>query len=360
MIENLTIKSFRGIEALEVPRCGRINVVVGRNGSGKTRLLEAVYAFMLRANAHVFPRLATLRGVPTELPAGLVADYYADSFATRGRDQAEVSGRVDGSERHTVLRRLPGESAELVPPSPGAGVAAPTTMAVFEAETTERKSRGGQHQTHAHSGHLLSDGRWWVPKARPINEPDRVLLRTPKRLNGISRLAQHWSAIEQLGADVRGMLLRTLQSIDPAIHDLRVVALENSLAQLRIDYGDLGLCPVELLGDGIAETIHYLTMLGAVSHGVALVDEFGAALDARNQGLVVRAVIETAAALGVQLFLSTHSLEVVDALLADAPADSLLLMQMKSEGGSVSLEILEHDDAKALRNDLGFDLRRVA
>jgi energy-coupling factor transporter ATP-binding protein EcfA2 len=359
VIENLTIKGFRGIEALEVPRCGRINVVVGRNGSGKTRLLEAAYALMLRANSNVFPRLATLRGVPSELPAGLVADYYADSFATRGHQRAEVSGRVEAIERHTVLRRLPGETAEFAPLSPSGGTAAVTTIAVFESETSEHETPG-LRQTHAHSGHLLSDGRWWVPKSRPINEPDRVLLRTPKRLNGISRLAQHWSAIEQLGSGTRGRLLRTIQSIDPAIHDLRVVALENSVAQLRVDYGALGLCPVELLGDGIVETIHYLTMLGAVSNGVALVDEFGAALDARNQALVVRAVIDTAAALDVQLFLSTHSLEVVDAFLADAPADSLLVMQMRSEGGSVTVETLAHDEAKALRDDLGFDLRRVA
>lgn len=359
VIENLTLKGFRGVEALEVPRCGRVNVVVGRNGSGKTRLLEAAYALMLRANANVVPRLATLRGVPPELPTGLVADYYADSFATRGHLQAEVSGRVEGIDRHTVLRRLPGETAEIVPPSQSMGQAAPTTVAVFEVETREA-SEEGQRQVHVHSGHLLSDGRWWVPRARPINEPDRVLLRTPKRLNGISRLAQHWSAIEQQGAGARSMLLHTLWSIDPAIHDLRVVALENSVAQLRVDYGDLGLCPVELLGDGIVETIHYLTMLGAVTNGVALIDEFGAALDAKNQVLVVGAVIATAAALGVQLFLSTHSLEVVDVLLTDAPEGSLLLMQMKSAGGTVSLETLEHDEARALRDDLGFDLRRVA
>lgn len=359
MIENLTIQGFRGIEALEVPRCGRINVVVGRNGSGKTRLLEAAFALMLRANANVFPRLATLRGVPPELPAGLVADCYADSFATRGHQQAQITGRVQGIERRTVLRRLPGETAEVVALGSSTG-AAVATIAVFEVETWEREAPSIEPHVHVHAGYLLADGRWWVPKPRPINDPDAVLLRTPKRLNGISRLAQHWSAVEQLGSGARELILRALRGIDPAIHDLRVVALENSVAQLRVDYGALGLCPVELLGDGVVETIHYLTMLVAVRGGVVLVDEFGAALDAKNQGLVVRAFVETAKLFDVQLFLSTHSLEVVDALLADAPADALLLMQMKNEGGSVSVETLAHDEAKALRDDLGFDLRRVA
>jgi energy-coupling factor transporter ATP-binding protein EcfA2 len=198
VIETLTIKGFRGIEALEVPRCGRINVVVGRNGSGKTRLLEAAYALTFRANANVFPRLATLRGVPPELPAGLVADYYADSFATRGHQQAEVAGRIQGLERHTVLRRLAGETAEFSALGPSAGAAAVATIAVFEVETGEPAMKGTEPQVHTHAGYLLSDGRWWLPKSRPINDPDRVLLRTPKRLNGRSRLAQQWSAVEQL------------------------------------------------------------------------------------------------------------------------------------------------------------------
>lgn len=349
MIESLTIQGFRGIEALEVPRCGRINVVVGRNGSGKTRLLEAAFALTFRANAEVFPSLAKLRGVPPELPASLVADYYRDAFATRGRQEAAVEGTVAGVERRVVLRRLPGELAEVTAPGSVA-------LAVFELESRE----GRDSTSYSHHGYVLSDGRWWVPKARPLADGPPVILRTPKRLSHLVWLAQQWSAVEQHGARARGLVLSALRHLDSDIHDIRLVALDNGVAQVRVDYRDLGLCPVELLGDGLIEAIHYLSMLVGVERGVMLVDEFGSALDARNLDLIVRTAIATAADFGVQLFLSTHSLEVVDALLAYAPSDSLLLMQMKSEGGSVSVETLDHDEAKALRNDLGFDLRRVA
>lgn len=349
MIESLTIKAFRGIEALEVPRCSRINVVVGRNGSGKTRLLEAAFALMFRANAEVFPSLAKLRGVPPELPASLVADYYRDSFATRGRQEAAVEGRVGGGDRRVLLRRLPGELAEVA--APGA-----TALAVFELESRD----GDDGPPYTHQGYVLTDGRWWVPRARPLSDDPPVILRTPKRLGNLVWLARQWSAVEQHGARARNLVLRALQAVDSKIRDIRLVALDNGVAQVRVDYGELGLCPVELLGDGVIETIYYLSMLVAVEHGVMLVDEFGTALDARNLELVVRTLIETAAEFDVQLFLSTHSLEVVDALIADAPADALLLMQMKTDGASVSIDTLDHGEAKVLRNDLGFDLRRVA
>ncbi len=358
MIENLSIKGFRGIEALEVPRCGQINVVVGRNGSGKTRLLEAAFALMFRANAEVFPSLAKLRGVSQELPARLIADNYRDSFATRGQQEARVAGHIAGTRRENVLRSLPGELAELSVPgggSVGHGASA-TALAVFEIQTHE----SAMSTSHGHQGYMLSDGRWWVPRASPLVAGAGFLLRTPKRSISSSRLAQQWTAVEEQGAPMREMIVDALRSVDPGVHGLRLVALESGVAQLRVDYRELGLCPVELLGDGVVEAIHYLTMLVQSQGGVVLVDEFGTALDARNLDIVVRTFVATAKALDVQLFLSTHSLEVVDALLADSPTDHVLVMQMKSDAGAVSVETLDHGEARSLRDDLGFDLRRVA
>lgn len=353
MIENLTIKGFRGIEALEVPRCGRINVVVGRNGSGKTRLLEALFAFATRAEVDVIPSLALTRGVPEELPALLRADYYAASFATRGHDSAELTGRVDGIPRTNVLTRISGESLPLAP----AGI---VPVAGFQVRTQEHAPEGSAEHVFSEIGYLLPDQRWWKPQPRPPLTGPRVRLRSTRRSNAIARVAQQWSAVEALGTTVRRRVLDVLQRVDPALIDLRVVALENSVAQLRAEHRDMGSCALEWLGDGLVETLNYLTLMLEAENGILLFDEFGTALDAKNQTLVVGALLEAARDFRVQLFLSTHSLEVVDALLADAPVDSLLLMQMKSEGGSVSLDTLEHDEAKALRDDLGFDLRRVA
>lgn len=364
VIENLTIKGFRGIEALEVPRCGRINVVVGRNGSGKTRLLEALFAFAVRAEVDVIPNLALTRGVPEELPALQRADYFTASFATRGRDAAELEGRIDGVVRSNVLSRFSAESLPFAPPRGADGMATGIVpVAGFEIRTTERvidASGVSREHTSNELGFILPDHRWWKPLPRPPQPGPRVRLRSTRRLNAIARVAQQWSAVEALGETARQRVLEVLQRVDPALMNLRVVALENSVAQLRAEHREMGPCALEWLGDGLVETLNYLTLMLEAQGGVLLFDEFGTALDAKNQTVVIRALLDAARDFDVQLFLSTHSLEVVDALLADAPADALLLMQMKSEGGSVSIETLAHDEAKALRDDLGFDLRRVA
>ena len=44
-IPNLTIKNFRGIDHLEIPRFGKFTLLVGRNGIGKTTILDAIKLF---------------------------------------------------------------------------------------------------------------------------------------------------------------------------------------------------------------------------------------------------------------------------------------------------------------------------
>ena len=40
MLDSLLIKNFRSLEHLEVPKLGRVNLMVGKNNSGKSTVLE--------------------------------------------------------------------------------------------------------------------------------------------------------------------------------------------------------------------------------------------------------------------------------------------------------------------------------
>ena len=56
-LPDLSIKGFRGIDDLSIPRLGRVTLLAGRNGVGKTTVLEAVRVYAARG------RPAILRGV---------------------------------------------------------------------------------------------------------------------------------------------------------------------------------------------------------------------------------------------------------------------------------------------------------
>ena len=49
-LPDLSIKGFRGIEQLSIPRLGHVNLFVGKNGTGKTTLLEAIRVYAARGS----------------------------------------------------------------------------------------------------------------------------------------------------------------------------------------------------------------------------------------------------------------------------------------------------------------------
>ncbi len=56
-IPNLTIKNFRGIDELEIPKFGRVTLLVGKNGVGKTTILDAIRIYASRGDYSTFHRL---------------------------------------------------------------------------------------------------------------------------------------------------------------------------------------------------------------------------------------------------------------------------------------------------------------
>lgn len=63
-LPNLSIKGFRGIKDLSLPRLGRVTLFVGKNGVAKTTLLDAV---RIMPHAAVIPFLRVYCGIAKDL-----------------------------------------------------------------------------------------------------------------------------------------------------------------------------------------------------------------------------------------------------------------------------------------------------
>ena len=78
-LPDLTIKGFRGIDQLTIPRLGRVTLLAGKNGVGKTTVLEAVRVFASRGRSSTLGGLLTDRD-EVELVADEDANPWVDDF----------------------------------------------------------------------------------------------------------------------------------------------------------------------------------------------------------------------------------------------------------------------------------------
>jgi hypothetical protein len=117
--------------------------------------------------------------------------------------------------------------------------------------------------------------------------------------------------------------------------------------------------PSGLAGDGIQSLLRLALELAAAPGGVALIEE---PETHEHPGAIRQSAKAIVAAVrrGVQVVVSTHSLELIDALLVELRADEigkLSLQRLKLVDGVLRTSRLDGEDVSLSRGDIGDDLR---
>lgn len=222
-------------------------------------------------------------------------------------------------------------------------------------------------ETRTVDGTFLGNARV-TPKAvkmmKPAgrNIPARFL--SPLEQGQSRPLAHVWSNVEDRGEDrdVVGLL----RSFDSRIEAIRIAADELGRAAIRIHHDRLGRMPIEFLGSGVGKALAIACHVSAIKNGVFVVDEIDASLDIGAQTKIIEFFMHAAQEHNVQVFASTHSIETLDAFLdtyagmADLFKNpGLRILQVAQTDGRTVVKSIPAEQAKRLREDLGFDLRRT-
>jgi len=95
ILRSLTTQSFRNLAAEEIPFHDQVNIVVGRNGQGKTNLLEAIY-FLATTKSFRTARVGSLFqfGSPSIFVSGVLHRFGVDKTLSVGLETGETRRRA--------------------------------------------------------------------------------------------------------------------------------------------------------------------------------------------------------------------------------------------------------------------------
>lgn len=324
-LPDLSITRFRGIGHLSIGRLGRVTLLAGRNGVGKTTVLEAVQVFAARGR---YPLLSGLLHGRDEFATARddetmeLVDFAGLFHGRRARGEPIAIGPGAAEERVTIqeeeLTRAQGSFLErLLPEDSVDGPVHALTAAyrgtanvlpVFSVAHTPGAPRAytkGPYDTRRVLRRAFGDGNW----------PTAITCQSlgPGPLEN-HEIARFWDAIA-LTDDEAAVLDALRLVMGDRILRVAVIGSDNrSRRQGRAIVRLKGLdhpVPLRSLGDGAVRLFGVALALANSRNGFLLIDEVENGIHYKLQKDFWRMVLASAQALNVQVLATTHSFDCV-------------------------------------------------
>ncbi len=323
VVSRLEIQEFRGIRKLTKPlELARFNVLVGRNNTGKTAILEALYIF-----SKPFPSVRDLLFNTSrveflaELHGGVESLVYGYAGEARLRFHVyDKTVNVVVFSRKTVNVTM--DDASLLSYDDYVNFVKATLGVDLENQELA----------------------FYIPNStRVLNE-----LRT--------RLVEStvWSIIVK-----RGLHRKVIKElIVPVVYDrFTEVIIERGELKVRKEVDDeVGPLYIDVrdLGEGVKRVLLAALAIEYVQPRIVLWDDIEVAA---HPGLI-RAVLKWLSSREWQVLITTHSIDVLNELLQVRPKECQVIVLVKTSNDEVNYRVLTLDELEELM-DRGIDVRKI-
>ena len=332
----IQIDRYRGIDGLALKDLRRVNLIVGVNNAGKTSLLEAIYLLAHQndetALLNVHRWRGRIEGEPD--PVWLVEQLQPEIC---------LSGRFDtvpDNAARLEVRRLDEPDEEIKDQRHF------LTKLVFTSHYGDRAQSADVALFSKREPRANFQGRHWLC---------RSALTSSFWANRLDTLVKANEA-----ALATGSKAKVIEFIRERV-DARLINIELVDEQRRflVSHQDFDPAPdLSSFGEGMRRIFEIGLLFADVRGGVLLIDEFENALHPELLTAFTRVVQELAVEHKVQVFLTTHSKEAMDAfILNDYATDDIAGYALCRGESGVAVRRFDGEKLERLHKALDFDLR---
>jgi len=314
-IKSIEINQFRGIQQLIVSDFSNINLIVGDNNSGKTTFLEAIQLLFAK------PKLSSINSVIKQRTVlnpnssfytsfikmfnmqqnkqVLNFDIYANS--NNGTLRFELSGRertVSGEEALQLSTMTASQKAQykrlLAYMIEKVRIFTGSVITLIENEPVEKQIRCTSWD-NVIPGDIVKKEVHYIPSYGHL------------RYDLLQNIVEN-PEYKKLAIDI-------LRQFDDSIADICYTkADDGTYLETIITKGGVNM-PFSVYGDGIKKILYILNKLFDAADSILLIDEIETGLHKKYYDTLFPVIFALASKLNVQLFIATHSIEAIDAIL---------------------------------------------
>ena len=328
MLTELTVTNFRNLRAISLDRLERITLIAGKNGVGKTALLEALWLLSGPDLPELSTRLNAFRGLPVTGPDTIFHDLFRNFDARRhirmtahgdwGYPTRELEISLQDRKQLQATRSDNLEKASIERST------RPQAEGDFEIVFKYRHENGRKYTSRA----------WWIQEVQemltPVG-PGQVMMANEgvrqerQRVTGrsssvfmaslhrdnLQTIATRFGELQLRGKDTE--ILRLLHPLEPRLKRLIPITIRNATVIHANVEGSNRPIPIQLLGEGLNRMFNLALAMGVAGGGLLLIDEIENGLHHTVLEEVFVTLLELARTFDVQVFATTHSAECIKA-----------------------------------------------
>ena len=363
-LADLSIRNFRGIDRLSIRRLGRVTLLGGRNGAGKTTVLEAVRTYAARGDRNTLNALLDQR---EEYVAGLdeahdaaASPNYAALFHGRtampgcqisiGPDSGADDLRIEVSTPADWSQEQAATFTDLLMELGHQGLAGEMDLRAVKVVYRGRERllpwltlRSGSHGVRSRrplQSDLFNEEKW------PVVECESLGPGVP----GNRQLARFWDQVAL--TEEEDLVLQALRLMDDGIERVTMVGDEETLrfvgrgrrvvVKLRDHERPV---PLKSLGDGVTHLFAAALALANSRDGFLVLDEAENGIHHSVQRGFWRMVLRAAHQNNVQVLATTHSSDCVAGFARAAiECDDALGVYVRLERDDIRVRAVEYTE----------------
>lgn len=278
MLKSLSIQNFRQFRDLKIERLNRINLIAGKNNSGKTAVLEALYLLFVHGDAiQNFP--AAFRSHHPSTQDDFESFWMWLPYQRDLKNSIHIS--ADGEQNFLYTVQLQSDSNN--------------DVLVFNY--------------HNSSGQLFVRKMGGIKPASILQWPKVSIFSTWP--SSPTEDAEQFNRIAAKRGG-RQRLTELLQTVEPNLHELQYLKLGTQ----PLVYADVGmndLIPITQLGQGFVRLLRIFSEALLAESKIILIDEIENGIGYRAQVDLWRGLAASTRQDDIQIFATTHSYECIQA-----------------------------------------------
>lgn len=300
-IKNITINNFRCFENFKIDSFKNINLIVGKNNSGKTCLLESLFMISGGVNPLSPAMLNNTRGLSSSAK-NLKYIFYNCKLDNEASFTAQFNDYSNNELKISPVYTTIDIDKKTVTSSISSSISKNLTgLNLIFSVTTEQTE-----QTY-NASYIVSDNGEQKTTFEQYQNKITASFITANSLETQTSLYGYGELVKKKKSED---ILKIVQKIEPKI--LKIHSLPDGLF---FDYENIDeLIPCNIAGNGVRRIFDIITHIASESGNIILIDEIENGLHYSAHSALWKSIFSICNSLNVQLFITTHNIETLSSL----------------------------------------------